>query len=146
MRIAVGNDHAGYEGPQPVMPKILEHIEELGHEVVACGTHDAAAVDYPDFAQKVCALVLRGDADCGILMCGTGMGMSMAANRHNGIRAATCVTPDMARLAREHNNANVLCIGRRVLSLAQCLELIDIFLDTPFSGAERHTRRVAKMG
>jgi len=147
MKIAVGCDHAGYEGPGPAYKEeMVKHIEALGHEVVDCGTHSADSVDYPDFAQEVCDAVLRGDADRGVLMCGTGIGMGMAANRNKGIRAATCTTVDMARLAREHNNANVLCIGRRILSLAQCLELIDVFLSTPFSNAERHQRRVEKMG
>jgi len=146
MRIAVGNDHAGYEGEEPYIPRIIKHLEHLGHDVVDCGSNGSAAVDYPDFANKVCEVVLRGEADCGILMCGTGVGMGMTANRHKGIRAATCATPDMARLAKEHNDANVLCIGRRILSLDQCIEFVDIFLTTPFSGAERHKRRVAKMG
>lgn len=146
MRIAVGSDHAGYEGEQPYKPEIAKHLEGLGHQVVDCGTSGPEPVDYPDYAQEVCETVLRGDADYGVLLCGTGIGMGMAANRNPGIRAATCATADMARLAKEHNNANVLCIGRRILSLEQCLELVDIFLTTPFSGADRHKRRVAKMG
>jgi ribose 5-phosphate isomerase B len=147
MKIAVGCDHAGYEGPGPLYKEsIVKRIEELGHEVVDCGTHGAGAVDYPDYAQKVCEAILGGEAECGVLMCGTGVGMGMAANRNKGIRAATCATVDMARLAREHNKANVLCVGRRVLSLARCLELLDVFLVTPFSEGERHKRRVEKMG
>ncbi len=147
MRIAVGSDHAGYEEPAPsYKPKIVEHLERHGHEVVDCGTSGPEAVDYPDFAAKVCQSILDGQAACGVLLCGTGIGMGIAANRHKGIRAATCATPDMARFAREHNNANVLCMGRRILALEDCLKLIDIFLATPFSAAERHRRRVGKMG
>lgn len=147
MRIAVGSDHAGFEGPgAPYKPAIIEHVLALGHEVVDCGPDGPQAVDYPRLADKVARAVQDGAVDRGILMCGTGIGMSIAANRHAGVRAATCATPDMARLAREHNNANVLCIGRRILSLEQCLELVDIFLATSFSEAERHRRRVGLMG
>jgi ribose 5-phosphate isomerase B len=146
MRVAVGSDHAGFEGATPFKPEIVKHLEELGHEVVDCGTNTKDPVDYPDFAQRVDEAVLSHEADCGVLMCGTGIGMSIAANRRAGIRAAACATPDMARLAREHNDANVLCLGRRILTLPECLELIDIFLVTPFSNAERHSRRVAKLG
>ena len=147
MRVAVGNDHAGYEGPAPYYrPAIIKHLEAQGHEVVDCGASGPGPVDYPDYAAKVSEAVLSGQADCGVLVCGTGIGMSMAANRRPGIRAATCVTPQMASMAREHNNANVLCLGRRVLSLETCLKLIDVFLSTPFTEAERHKRRVAKMG
>ena len=146
MRIAVGSDHAGYEGSDPYKPRIVEHLEALGHHVVDCGVFSPEPVDYPDVARKVTEAVLARDADCGILMCGTGIGMGIAANRRQGIRAATCATPDMARLGREHNNANVLCIGRRILSLTQSLELVDVFLAAAFGGEERHERRIAKMG
>lgn len=147
MRVAVGSDHAAYMEPKPYYkPEIVKHIEALGHEVVDCGTNGPDPVDYPDYAAKVCDVLLQGKADCGVLICGTGIGVGMAANRYRGIRAATCATPDMARLAREHNDANVLCIGRRMLSLEECLELVDIFLTTPFSQVERHKRRIEKLG
>ncbi|MCC6697451.1 MAG: ribose 5-phosphate isomerase B [Candidatus Hydrogenedentes bacterium] len=147
MRIAVGSDHAGYEDPPPwYKPAIMEHLKSRGHEVIDCGTNGPESVDYPDFAGKVCQSILSGEAERGVLMCGTGIGVGIAANRYKGIRAATCATPDMARLSREHNNANVICLGRRILSLDKCIQLIDIWLDTPFSGGERHTRRVEKMG
>lgn len=146
MVIAIGCDHAGYEGEAPFMPEIAKHLQAQGHTVVDCGTNGPESVDYPDFAQCVCDTILRGDAQAGVLLCGTGIGMSIAANRNPGIRAAVCANADMARLAREHNDANVICIGRRILSLAECNEHIDIFLSTPFSGGERHKRRVAKMG
>jgi ribose 5-phosphate isomerase B len=146
MRVAVGSDHAGYEGDAPDKPAIMAHIEAIGHAVVDCGTNGPASVDYPDFAQRVCDTVLGGEADTGVLMCGTGIGMSIAANRNRGIRAAVCVNETMARLAREHNDANVLCLGRRLLSIEECIAIIDVFFATAFSGGERHCRRVAKMG
>jgi ribose 5-phosphate isomerase B len=146
MRIAIGNDHAAFEGPVPYKPEIVKHLESLGHQVIDCGSSNDQAVDYPDYAQAACEVLLRGEADRGVLMCGAGVGMAMAANRHPGIRAAACATPDMARLAREHNDANVLCLGRRILTLEECRQLMDIFLSTAFSEGERHRRRVAKMG
>ncbi|HNV20596.1 MAG TPA: ribose 5-phosphate isomerase B [Candidatus Hydrogenedentes bacterium] len=147
MRIAVGNDHAAMEGPPPLFkPEIVRYLREQGHTVVDCGTNSPESVDYPDLAQAVCDTLLAGEADAGILMCGTGIGMSIAANRNPGIRAAVCATPEMARLSREHNNANVLCFGKRILSLQESLKIIDVWLATPFSEGERHVRRVCKMG
>ena len=147
MRIAVGSDHAGFEAPEPLYkPEIIKYLEGLGHEVVDCGTDSAASVDYPDFANRVCKAVLGGEAERGVLVCGTGIGVSIAANRHRGIRAAACATEEMARLARTHNNANVICLGRRILPFEACLRLIDIWLETPFSEGERHIRRIEKMG
>lgn len=147
MKIAFGCDHAGFEEPKPYYkPEIVRHIEALGHEIIDCGTDGPDSVDYPDFARKVCASILDGRASAGVLLCGTGIGMSITANRHSGIRAAVCVDKEMARLSRDHNDSNVLCIGRRVLSLEACLDIIDTWLGQKFSGAERHARRVAKMG
>lgn len=146
MKIAVGSDHAGFEAPEPFYkPAIVEHLQLLGHEVVDCGPMEPGSVDYPDFAHRVCEAILAGQAERGILLCGTGMGISMAANRHKGIRAAVCVRPEMALLAREHNDANVICLGKRLSTLRECLSLVDIFLETPFSGGERHARRIQKM-
>lgn len=147
MRIAVGSDHAGFEGPPPLYkPEIIAHLRERGHEVVDCGTDGPGSVDYPDFADAVAEAILTGKAERGVLICGTGMGISMAANRHTGIRAAVVVTPEMAELARSHNDANVIAIGRRTSSLEDAKQLVDIWLDTPFSGGERHVRRIGKMG
>ncbi len=147
MRIAVGSDHAGYDDPPPYYkPEIIKHLQEKGHEVIDCGTNGPESVDYPDFADAVCEAIQRGEAERGVLLCGTGIGISMAANRHKGIRAAVCATPDMARLSREHNDANVIALGRRVLTLDQCKAFIDIWLETPFSDGERHKRRVDKIG
>jgi len=146
MILAVGCDHAGYEAPEPYMPAIIKHLESLGHQVIHVGTYGPESVDYPDFANKVCATVLEGRAERGVLLCGTGIGVSIAANRHRGIRAAVCATPEMAVLSREHNDANVICLGRRILTLDLCVQLLNLWLETPFSGGERHCRRVKKMG
>ena len=147
MRIAVGSDHAGFEEPAPLYkPEIIKHLEAKGHTIVDCGPEGPGSVDYPDYANRVSETLLNQQADRGILLCGTGIGVGMAANRHPGIRAATCATMDMVRLSREHNDANVLCLGRRILTLQQCLDFIDAWLEIPFSGQERHQRRVAKMG
>ena len=147
MIIAVGSDHAGFENPPPFYkPHIIALLQDMGHEVIDCGTGGPDSVDYPDFAQRVCEAVQQGDATSGILICGTGMGIGMAANRYPGIRAAVCVTPEMARLARQHNDANILCLGRRILTLDQCLDLLEIWFATAFDGGERHRRRIGKMG
>lgn len=147
MKIAFGCDHSGYEGATGGYKDTLaDYLRQLGHEVIDCGTFGPESVDYPDFAYSVCDKILAGDADEGILICGTGLGMSMAANRRPGIRAAVCTTNEMVRLAREHNNANVLCLGRRLLTLDQCKELIDNWFREKFQGGERHLRRIAKMG
>lgn len=147
MRIAVGSDHAGYEEPGPYYkPEIAKRLEELGHQVVDCGPKGTGAVDYPDFANAVCDRILASQADRGILLCGTGIGMSMTANRHPGIRAAVCTSVEMARLSREHNDANVLCLGRRLLTLETCYEILETWLTEESSDHERHRRRVKKMG
>jgi len=146
MIIAVGCDHAGYEPPDDgYVPAIVAFLEREGHRVIHCGTRGSESVDYPDFAAKVCRAVLSGEAERGVLVCGTGIGMSIAANRFRGIRAAVCVNEEMARLAREHNDANVLCMGRRTMSLEMCLKVLRVWLETPFSGGERHSRRIEKL-
>ena len=143
MKIGLGADHGGFEMKQKIKDLLAKRPEV---EVTDFGTYSPESVDYPDLAQAVCATLLAGEADAGILMCGTGIGMSIAANRNPGIRAAVCATPEMARLSREHNNANVLCFGKRILSLQESLKIIDVWLATPFSEGERHVRRVCKMG
>lgn len=146
MRIAVGSDHAGYEEPKPYYkPAIMEHLERRGYEVIDCGTNGPEAVDYPDFAANVARAVTDGTADLGVLICGTGIGICMAANRHKGVRGAPVATEDMARLSRSHNNSNVICLGRRILSLDECIRLLDIWLDTPYSHHPRHQRRIEKL-
>jgi len=146
MKVAVGSDHAGFEGTdEHYKPAMIAHIKAAGHDVVDCGTNGPEAVDYPDYADAVCRAILNGEAERGVLLCGTGIGIGIAANRHHGIRAAVCTSAEMAKIAREHNDANVVTMGRRLLTLPECLEIIDAFLQTPFSGAERHQRRIDKM-
>jgi ribose 5-phosphate isomerase B len=146
MKIAFGSDHAGYEEPPPYYkPTLMKHLETLGHEVIDCGTTSSESVDYPDFAKRVAERVLTGEADEGVLMCGTGMGICMAANRHKGIRAAVCMTEEMVQLAREHNNANVLCLGRRTMPLQHCKHMIEAWFKYSFHGEERHLRRIGKL-
>jgi len=146
MNIAVASDHAGFEKEPFYKPAIVKHLEAQGHTVLDCGPDGPGAVDYPDYSEKVCAAILRGDAERGVLLCGTGIGMGIAANRHAGIRAAVVSTEDMARYSRTHNNANVICMGSRIVTLMEALRFIDIWVDTPFSNDERHVRRVGKMG
>jgi len=146
MKLAFGCDHAGYEDPPPHhAPAIIAYLEELGHTVQHMGTFGPDSVDYPDFAEKVVGEILNKRADLGVLLCGTGMGISIAANRHKGIRAAACVTEEMVRLARNHNNANILCLGSRISNIEECKVLLKLFLDTGFSEGERHQRRIEKL-
>ena len=140
MKIAVGADHAGFA--------LKEHMRDLlteqGHEVTDCGPCDADSVDYPDFAHIVAGAVAEGDVDRGLLVCGTGLGMSMAANRHEGVRAAVCSSIFETKMSRLHNDANVLCIGARVIGEGLAEELLRIFLETEFEEG-RHQRRVDKI-
>jgi ribose 5-phosphate isomerase B len=140
LRIALASDHGGYD----MKVELADALRGAGVAVVDLGPRDAASVDYPDFAHALCAELLGGAADLGILICGTGLGMSMAANRHRGIRAALCTDPYMARMAREHNDANVLCLGGRVVGPALAWEIVRAFLDGRFAG-DRHARRIAKI-
>ncbi|HOK08147.1 MAG TPA: ribose 5-phosphate isomerase B [Candidatus Hydrogenedens sp.] len=146
MKIGIGCDHAGYEGPPPLYkPTIVEHLKNRGYDIVDYGTFGPEPVDYPDFAKALCVGLIKGEIERGVLICGTGIGVSMSANRFRGIRAAVCTTPLMAELSRTHNDSNVICLGRRILSLEQCIELIDIWLSVPFSNGERHIRRLNKV-
>lgn len=137
MKIALGCDHGGIELKKIISALLIEG----GHKVIDKGCHDYASVDYPDFAAAVCEDVLQGAADRGILVCGTGIGMSMAANRHKGIRAALCHELFTARMSREHNNANVLCLGARVIGPGLAAEMVRVWLSTAFAG-DRHQRRI----
>lgn len=139
--IAVGNDHAGYR----MKLEIVQHLMKRGFEVKDTGCHSEESCDYPDFAKRVAKTVADGEAEKGILICGTGIGMSIAANKVPGIRAAVVTNEFMAQMTREHNDANVLCIGARVLDAETALKLVDIYLDTPFSGEEKHRRRISKL-
>ncbi|MCR5427902.1 MAG: ribose 5-phosphate isomerase B [Lachnospiraceae bacterium] len=139
--IAIGSDHAGYGLKQTV----IQHLEDLGIAFNDYGTYSSMSCDYPDYAEAVCQAVMKGQADKGILICGTGIGMSMAANRHKEIRAALCDNCFSAKATREHNDANVLCMGARVLGEGLALQIVDTFLETEFSNGANHVRRIGKM-
>lgn len=137
MKIAIGCDHGGIDLKKVVLPL----LEELGHEVSDQGTHSTDSVDYPQFAAAVCNMVSEKTCDRGILICGTGIGMSMAANRNNTIRAALCHDIYTARMSREHNDANILCLGARVIGPGLAEEVVRAWLATDFSEG-RHLRRI----
>lgn len=140
MRIAVGSDHAGFE----LKESLADHLREGGHEVVDCGTHSGDRVDYPDFGAAVGRAVRDGNAEGGLCICGSGIGIAMAANKIAGIRAATVWDATSAHLAREHNDANVICIGERLIGPAVAVEALDAWLGASFEGG-RHEGRVAKI-
>jgi ribose 5-phosphate isomerase B len=139
MKIAIGADHGGFQ----LKEKVARLLEQLGHRVEDTGCHSSDSVDYPDFADPVVALVADGDCDRGILICGTGIGMSLAANRNRKIRAANCHDEYTARMSREHNDANILCLGARVIGEGVAVDLIKVWLATAFAGG-RHQQRIAK--
>ena len=140
MLLAFGSDHAGLQ-----LKRILvEYAAQQGHECTDHGTDSDASCDYPDFAHAVARAVQAGDAERGILVCGTGLGVSMAANKHPGIRAAVCREEVSARLSRAHNDANVLCLGGRVTAAEYAKAILDVWLATDFEGG-RHSPRVAKI-
>lgn len=138
MKIAIGNDHAADE----LKPVIIDLIKELGHEIIDVGAAAGEAVDYPIPGEKVGRLVAAGEAERGVLICGTGVGISLAANKVKGIRAAAVSDTATARLIREHNNANVIAIGARIVGVELAKDIIKTFLMTDFSGEERHRRRI----
>lgn len=140
MKIAVGADHAGVDHKN----KIAEMLRGSGHEVEDVGTADETPVDYPDFAAKVARAVAEGRVERGILVCGSGIGMSMAANRVKHVRAALCVDEKAAEISRRHNDANVLCLGGRVQAWDDVSRIVKIWLETTFDGG-RHAQRVAKI-
>lgn len=140
MKIAIAADHAGWEDKT----WLAGRLRELGHEAVDFGTDSVEPCDYPDYAEKAAKAVASDKCERGILICGTGVGMSLAANKINGIRAAACQTVEAARLSRLHNNANVLCLGSRVTDRDTMNELVDVWLASEFEGG-RHGRRVGKI-
>lgn len=140
MKIAIGSDHAAFE----LKERVKEYLQKKGIDVMDCGTYSIESVDYPDFAKKVCEKVASKECEFGILMCGTGIGMSIAANKIRGIRAALCVFPDMASLARRHNDANVLVLPGRLMGAELAKWTVDAFLSAEFEGG-RHERRVKKI-
>ena len=138
MKIVLGADHGGYALKEQLKAYLKD---EKGYEVLDCGTDSEASCDYPVYAHAACDKIKAGEADLGILVCGTGIGMSMAANKIRGIRAALCSDCFSAKFTRAHNNANVMCLGARVIGPGLAKELVDIFLTTPFEGG-RHQKRV----
>ena len=141
MSIAIGSDHAGFELKQAV----VEFLRQQGLDVEDVGCHDARSVDYPDIATLVARAVAEGKAERGILICGTGIGMSITANKIPGVRAAVCGDTFSAKASREHNDANVLCLGSRVVGMGLALEIVSAWLQATFSGEERHCRRITKI-
>ena len=140
MRIAVGADHGGYR----LKEQLSVFLREIGHEIADFGTHSVESVDYPDIASALARAVAEGEFSRGILICGTGIGMCLSANRISGIRAALCTDSYMARMAQEHNDAQILCLGERVVGEGLAQEIVQTFLGSHFEGG-RHARRVSKI-
>ncbi len=140
MRIAIANDHAGHD----LKVALVARAQALGHTVVDLGPAESGPVDYPIYAHRVARQLTAGAVDRGVLVCGTGIGMSIAANRHRGVRAALCHDAFTAEAARRHNDANVLCLGGRTTGVAVALQILEIFLATAFEGG-RHERRVQRI-
>ncbi|MBT9155167.1 MAG: putative sugar phosphate isomerase YwlF [Firmicutes bacterium] len=140
MKISLGSDHAGLALKQ----EIFLYLKRAGHTVLDRGTSTDASVDYPDFAASVCNDIKSDEAERGILVCGTGIGMSIAANKHAGIRAALCHDTFSARATREHNDANVLCLGQRVIGAGLALDIVAVWLGAEFAG-DKHLRRLEKI-
>ena len=140
MKIAIGADHGGYS----LKEILIEDLKSSGYDLEDLGTYSTDSVDYPDFSQKVCNQVTQGQADLGILICGTGIGMSIAANKHQGIRAALCGDVYSAKLTRQHNNSNVLCLGARVIGDELAKMIVHTWLDAEFEGG-RHQGRIDKL-
>lgn len=137
MKIAIGCDHGGLEHKNA----IVEYLNENGFEVTDFGIYEQISVDYPEIAKKVATSIASGENELGILVCGTGIGMSLAANKVKGIRAAVCSEHFSAKYTRLHNNSNILCLGGRVIGIGTALELVDLFVNTKFEGG-RHQRRI----
>jgi ribose 5-phosphate isomerase B len=140
MRVFLAADHAGF----PLKEALAQHLRQQGIEVVDLGTHSPESVDYPDFAHQLAQAVAQDPSAFGILLCATGIGMSIAANKHRGIRAALAHDAYTAEMARRHNNANILCLGGKVTGEAVAKQMVDLFLATPFEGG-RHARRLGKL-
>lgn len=141
MKIGMACDHGAYTYKEEIKRMLIDE----GHEVVDCGCHDTNSVDYPDMAKACADLVANKEVDKGIVMCGTGIGISIAANKVKGIRCALCTDVTMARLTREHNDANMLSMGQRTTGIETCKDIVHTFLNTPFSEGERHKGRIAKI-
>jgi ribose 5-phosphate isomerase B len=140
MKIAIGSDHAGFNYKQ----KIIEHLKEKGHEVIDFGTHSADSTDYPLWIIPTAEAVVRGEAELGIVLGGSGNGEAIAANKVKGVRCGLCWSDETAELCRQHNNANVLSLGQRMISIEIAFRIVDIFLQSSFEGG-RHTRRIEEL-
>jgi ribose 5-phosphate isomerase B len=138
--IAIGSDHAGFD----YKAMLKTHLSAQGFEVIDLGTHDTSSVDYPDFAHPVARSVESGESGFGILICGSANGVAITANKHNGIRAAICWAKELAELARQHNDANIICIPARFVDESVAISMVDAFMNTPFEGG-RHQNRVNKI-
>ena len=139
--IALGSDHGGYGLKQ----EVIKHLEERGIEYKDYGCFDKSSCDYPDFAKQAAKAVAEGSCERGILVCTTGIGISIAANKVKGVRCALCTDPYMAKMTRLHNDANMLALGQSIVGKNLALEIVDTFLDTAFSEEEKHKRRIAKL-
>lgn len=140
MRISIGSDHAGYD----YKSLIIAHIQSLGHTVIDHGTADNSSVDYPDFVHPVARDIIEGQADYGVLICGTGNGVAMTANKYPEIRCGLCWNEDISKLTRQHNNANVIAMPARFVDIVTAKSMVSAFLTTDFEGG-RHERRVNKI-
>lgn len=141
MKIAMANDHGAYT----YKLEIKKILEQEGYTVIDCGTNSEESVDYPDYAKACAEKVLSKEADLGIVLCGTGIGISIAANKIKGIRCGLCTNTTMARLTREHNDANILALGQRTTGIETCKDIVHTFIKTPFSNGERHKQRIEKI-
>ncbi len=142
MKVAIGADHAGFD----LKEMLVDHLQARGVETEDVGAHERVPTDdFPDYAKPVAEAVASGTVDRGILVCATGIGMSMAANKVRGVRAALCTSETMARMSREHNDANVLVLGSRLIEPERARSIVDTWLDTEFTGEPRHRRRVSKL-
>lgn len=140
MKLAVASDHAAFQ----MKEEVRKHLEAEGHTVEDFGCYDSESCDYPDYANKLCKALLNDIVERGVLMCGTGLGMSYAANRYKGIRAALCMNPEMAEMSRAHNDANILVLGARLINFPAARDIINVWLKTPFDGG-RHLTRIQKL-
>lgn len=139
--IAIGADHGGFE----LKNELLKHLQEQGFEIKDFGSYEPTPVDYPDIAKVVCEAVLSGECEKGVLICGTGIGISIAANKYKGIRAALCSDNYTAGVTREHNDTNIICFGGRVIGIEVAKQMAVTFLTTPFSESPRHIQRINKI-
>ncbi len=140
LKIAIGSDHAGFE----LKEKVVEWLNSLKVDIKDFGTYSKESVDFPDFAHAVASEVENGQFDIGILICGTGIGVDMTANKHQGIRSALCWNKEVSKLAKGHNNANIVCLPGRFISINEAIEILDVFFNTEFEGG-RHKRRIGKI-